>query len=293
MKIWMDGELLPEEKAKISVKTHSLHYGTAVFEGIRFYDTKKGIKIFRLDDHIERLFRSAENFNMDVPFSRDDIKCAVKGVINNNDLKEGYIRPIIFYGDESIGAYPGNVSVHAAVFATPWNLMKDGLRVKTANIRKINRDATVPGVKITGTYFNSVLAMEEARKLGFDEPLILDEVGYVSEGPTQTFFIVKDNLITTSISKSQLPGITRDTILKIAKDLGYESIEKELTVEEARDADEAFFCATAYGIVYIKELDYIKICQEIGQVTKNIKQKYDEIVHGKDDKYERWLEDIE
>ncbi len=293
MKIWFNNKIVDEKDAMISVKAHGLHYGTAVFEGIRFYETEKGVAIFRLKDHIDRLFHSADALKMSVTFSRNDIKNGVKELIKSNNLKKGYIRIIIFYGPESLAVYPENISVNCAIILDEIRINKEGLRLKTSKFRKISDKATVHGTKISGFYANSVLAMEDVRKQGFDEALMLDQNGFVSEGPAYDFFIVKDNLITTPSSKSALLGITRSTILKIAKDLGYESIEKELTIEEATDADEAFFCSTGSEIIWIKEIDHIKISENIGDITTKIKDKFNYIVHGKDEQYLSWLEIIE
>jgi branched-chain amino acid aminotransferase len=289
MKVWFNGEVIEEESAKISVKTHALHYGTSVFEGIRFYKTKKGIGVFRLKEHIERLFDSADALSMNVPFSRDEVKRAIKELIKVNNVKEGYIRPIIFYG-ECLSVYPSNVSVNCAILVTNWENNEEGLRVKVSKFRRINEDATVVGAKIGGNYANSVLAMEEARKNGYDEALMLDENNMVCEGPIQNLFIVKDNLLVTPLSKSSLFGITRDTILKIAKGLGFTTIEKDLNLEEVKEADEAFFCGTGAEIIWIRSVDEVGISDKIGKVTKKIKEKYFDIVSGKDKKYESWLD---
>lgn len=290
MKVWFNGNITDD--AKISLQTHALNYGTSVFEGIRFFETSKGPAIFRVKDHIDRLFLSAESLGMNVPYSRNDIYKAIVDVVKGSSLKEGYIRPLFFYGDESINVYPEQVSVNCAVFVSEYNQGREDLRVHVSNIRKVSEKSTIPGTKFGGFYVNSILAMEDARKNGFDEALLLDEKGNVSEGPLHNFFVVKDKLVITPVSSSILLGITRDTVLTISKDCGFESIEKELSVEEMNDSDEAFFCGTAAGIKWIKEIDHIKFGDEIGSVTSKLKEKYEEIITGADDKYKDWLEII-
>lgn len=289
MKVWFNGKIIEEEDAKISIKTHSLHYGTGVFEGIRFYKAEKGTAIFRLKDHVDRLFNSADALSMDVPFSRSEIEMAVKELISVNKMEEGYIRPIIFYG-EYLGVYPSSVSVNCAIILADWKNIKEGLRVKVSKFKRINKDATVFGAKISGNYANSILAMEDVRKRGYDEALMLDENDMVSEGPAQNLFIVKDNFLITPSSRSVLLGITRDTILNIAKELNCTTIEKDLELEDVKEADEAFFCGTGAEIVWIKSIDDIKVSDEIGEVTKKIKDRYFYIVKGKDKKFEHWLD---
>lgn len=289
MKVWFNGKIIDEEDAKISVKAHSLHYGTAVFEGIRFYKTEGGVGIFRLKEHIERLFNSVDALSMDVKYSRNEIENVIKELIKVNNIEEGYIRPIIFYGD-CLSVYPNNASVNCAIILTKWETHKRGLRVKISKFKRINEDATVSGAKISGSYFNSVLAMEDARRSGFDEGLMLDEKGMVSEGPAQNLFIVKDNFLLTPVSKSALSGITMGTILEIAKEVGITTIEKDLRVENVKESDEAFFCGTGAEIVWIRSIDDVGISDEIGKITRKIKDKYLEIVTGKDKKFEDWLE---
>ena len=289
MKVWLNGKIVNDEDAKVSVKAHSLHYGTSVFEGIRFYETEKGPAVFRLKEHIDRLFNSAEALSMDVPFSRKEVEEAAKELVRVNNSKEGYIRPVIFYG-EGLSVYPKDISVNCAIMIADWDAGKDGLRVKVSKFRRVNKNAAVSGVKMGGYYVNSVLAMEDARRSGYDEALLLDEEGIVSEGPAHNLFAVKDGLLLTSTSKSALHGITRNSILEIAKELGYTMIEKDLTLEEVKDSDEVFFCATGAEIIWIKSVDEIRISDEIGEITKKIKDKYFNAVRGKDKKYEHWLD---
>lgn len=289
MKVWFNGEIFEEKDARISLMTHALSYGTTVFEGIRFYQTEDGISVFRLTDHIDRLFKSAEALKMNVPASRHDIEKGVKDLIKKCKVLDGYVRPMIFYGDESISVYPKENSVNCAIIISDWKNHEGGIRVKTSEFRRINENAVVHGTKVGGYYVNSIFAMEDARKRGFDEALMLDSEGYVSEGPAYNFFIVKGNLLMTPSSRSALFGITRETILEISKELGFESIEKDLTLEEVTDADEAFFCSTAAEIVWIKEIDHIRLSDKIGPVTEKLMEKYQEIVHGRDKEREEWL----
>ena len=289
MKVWLNGKIVNDEDAKVSVKAHSLHYGTSVFEGIRFYETEKGPAVFRLKEHVDRLFNSAEALSMDVHFSRKEVEEAAKELVRVNNSKEGYIRPVIFYG-EGLSVYPKDISVNCAIMIADWDAGKDGLKVKVSKFRRVNKNAAVAGVKMGGYYVNSVLAMEDARRSGYDEALLLDEEGIVSEGPAHNLFTVKDGLLLTSTSKSALHGITRRSILEIAKDLGYTMIEKDLNLEEVKDSDEVFFCATGAEIIWIKSVDEIRISDEIGEITKKIKEKYFDAVRGKDKKYEHWLD---
>ena len=289
MKVWLNGKIVDDEAARIPVTTHSLHYGTSVFEGIRFYETEKGIAVFRLKEHINRLFNSADALSMDVHFSRKEFEEAAKELIRINDIKEGYLRPIIFYG-EGLSVYPKDISVNCAMMIVKWEKSKEGLSLKVSKFRRVNKNASVSGVKMGGYYVNSVLAMEDARRSGYDEALLLDEEGIVSEGPAHNLFAVKDDLLITSASKSALHGITSNSILEITKELGYTMIEKDLTLEEVKDSDELFFCATGAEIVWIKSVDGVRVSEEIGEVTKKIKEKYFDAVRGKDKKYEHWLD---
>lgn len=289
MKTWFNGKVIDEGDAKIPIKTHALHYGTAVFEGIRFYKAEKGIAVFRLKDHINRLFNSADALSMSIPFSRDMIEKAIKELLRANKVEEGYIRLIAFYG-ECLSVYPSDVFVNCAIIITEWKNYKEGLRVKISKFRRINKDATVAGAKISGNYANSILAMEDARKKGYDEALMLDENNMVCEGPIQNLFIVKDNLLIAPTSNSALQGITRGTILKIAEELNCTTIEKDLSPEEVKEADEAFFCGTGAEVVWIKSIDDVSTSSEIGEITKRVKEKYFDIVRGKDKKYENWLD---
>ncbi|MBL7055126.1 branched-chain amino acid transaminase [Candidatus Woesearchaeota archaeon] len=291
MKAWVNGKIVPWDEAKIHVTCHSLHYGTAVFEGIRFYKAEKGIAVFRLKEHVNRLFNSADALSMELKFSRNEIEEAVKKMVRANNFEEGYIRPLIFYG-ECLNVYPENVSVNCAIVISDFKNDKDGLKVKISRFKRINESATVSEAKISGNYANSVLAMEDVRRQGYDEALMLDEDGMVSEGPAHNLFIVKGALLLSPTSKSALQGITRDSILRIAEELGYTAIEQELEAEDIKEADEAFFCGTGSEIIWIKSIDDIGISDEIGEVTKKIKDKYFEIVKGKDKKFDNWLEYI-
>lgn len=290
MKAWTDGRMVDEEDAKISLRTHALNYGTAVFEGIRFYETSNGAAVFRLTEHIDRFYRSADGISMSIRHPRNILRDAVKDVIRESGLCSGYIRAIAFYGAGSLSVYPENISVNCAVFPSEISMKQDSLRLRISKFRRMPESSTVPGAKISGFYANSLLAMEDARRQGFDEALMLDEKGMVCEGPAFDFFIVKDGLLMAPLSRSALHGITRSSILEIASSLGIQSIEKDISPEEAIESDEAFFCSTGSGIRWISEIDYMKISKGIGDVTERLKDRFEDIVSLRVPQFKRWLE---
>lgn len=298
--IWMDGKFMERDEAKTHVLSHSLHYGSGIFEGIRCYDTALGRHIFRLDDHVRRLYTSAKMLNMRIPFTPNEIKEAIKETIKINKLRSCYIRPIVFYGYYQLGLYSLDCPVNCAIAAWPWGSYlgeesrERGVRCTFTTWTKIHSSMLpVTAAKATGQYVNAMLAAADARAKGFDEAIMLDANGNVSEGPGENIFIVSNETIyTPSTSSSILPGITRNTIIKLARDMNYEVIEKDMTKEEVMSADEAFFSGTAAEVVPIREIDFREI-GEIGTITKQIQDKYADVVYARDEKYRYWLDSID
>ena len=294
-KIWFDGKLVDWDKATVHLLTHTLHYGGGVFEGIRAYKTNNGPAVFRLKKHVDRLFYSASVLEMDVPFSKEEITQAILEIVKVNKINECYIKPIIFFGYEKMGLNPTGVPVSVAVAAWPWGayLSKDVVSVKISKYIRPHPKSTVVGAKICGSYANSILASLEVEKAGFDEALLLDHEGYVAEGPGENIFIVKDSKLFTPSSSSILNGVTRDSVIQIAKDLGIEAEEKHITVEELKSADEAFFTGTAAEICAIGKIDDTIINNEkMGVMTKKIKESYIKAIHGESEKYSKWLSPV-
>ena len=289
--VWMNGKFVEWKQAKVHVMTHALHYGSGVFEGIKSYKTKNGAAIFRLDEHIERLFYSARGFDIKIDFTRKELKEAIKSLVKKNKLNYAYIRPIVYYGYGSLDVYPKNVPVDISIMAVPLTYFPSkNMKIKTSRFLRLSEKTTVFGCKISGNYANSILAMHEARKKGYDEALLLDQQGFVSEGPAENLFIVKDGNLITPFSKSALHGITRDSIIKMSKDLGIKSYEKKMRLNEVKKADELFYCGTLAEIDPIISVDNKKIGNgKPGKITLKIRDKFYDIVQGKDKKYRKWL----
>lgn len=292
IKIWLDGEVLRWNKAKIHVLSHSLHYGTGVFEGIRCYKTPSGPAVFRLDEHLKRLFYSASCLGFKVPYSKNKLKSVIKEVIVKNKLTAGYIRPIIFYGAEHLGIHPQGCRIHVSVAAWPWGAYLGTKPVKTmiSSFIRIHPKSTHADAKICGHYVNSMLASIEAIKAGCDEAILLDYKGNVAEGPGENIFIVKKGRLFTPPAGNILKGITRDSIFTLAKDLGIPCKEKKISVKELLTADETFFTGTAAQISAIGSVNGKKIGNgKSGPITNTLYELYDKIVHGGEIKYRKWL----
>lgn len=287
--IWMDGKLVDWKDAKIHLLSHTLHYGMGVFEGIRFYKTSKGPAVFRLKEHIDRLFNGAATCFMNVPFSKQEIIDAVIETVSKNEVDSGYIRPIIYYGYGKMGLDPNGADVNVSIAVWPWGsyLGEEAVKVKTSSFIRIHPKSTHAEAKICGHYVNSIFASLEAKDKGYQEALLLDYSGNVSEGPGENLFIVKDGKIYTPPLGNVLPGITRDSIMTIAKDLGIRVSEKVLGVDDVYEADEAFFSGTAAEVTPIGSLDDKEI--KTGQITMKIRDTFMDTVHGKNPKYEKWL----
>ena len=284
--IWFDGEMIDWQDANTHLLTHTLHYSLGVFEGVRAYSTQKGPSIFRLDDHTDRLFKSAETVNMQIPYSKEVLNAAHQEVIKANDLKEAYIRPMCFYGSEGMGLRADNLKVHAMVAAWEWpSYMEPEARTKGIKVKlsSFNRQVKNPvsNAKVNGNYVHSIVALNEALENGFDEALMLDADGYVAEGSGENFFIVKEDVLYSPDLDSCLDGITRRTILELAEELGISYEIKKLTVEDVLEADESFFSGTAAEVVPINSLDENTIGSgERGPVTERLQSIYFDQVRG-------------
>ncbi|MDD3883477.1 MAG: branched-chain amino acid transaminase [Gallionella sp.] len=295
--IWYDGQLVPWREATTHVLTHTLHYGMGVFEGVRAYKASKGTAIFRLREHTDRLFNSAYIFKMKMPFDQETLMEAQREVVRANNLESCYIRPIVFYGSEAMGIAATAISVHVAVAAWPWGAylgdegMRNGIRVKTSSFTRHHVNINMCRSKSVGTYTNSILAHQEVAHDGYDEALLLDVDGYVAEGAGENIFIVKKGKLYTPDLTSCLEGITRDSILTLAKESGLEVIEKRITRDEVYCADEAFFTGTAAEVTPIRELDTRTIGSGTrGPITTQLQQTFFDCVGGKHPKHSDWLD---
>ena len=294
--IWYDGKLVPWRSATTHVLTHSLHYGLAVFEGVRAYDTAIGTAIYRLKEHTDRLFSSAHIYMMKIPFTREQLMKAQVEVVKANKHAACYLRPIAFYGSEKMGVSPVGAKVHVAIAAWPWGAylgpeaLEKGIRVKTASYARHHINVTMARAKMSGTYPNSVLATLEATQHGYDEGLLLDVDGFVAEGAGENIFVIKENKLYEPELTSALSGITRASVIELARDLGYAVISKRLTRDDIYIADEAFFTGTAAEVTPIRELDGRVIgAGKAGPVTKRIQKAFFDVVTGKDKKRRAWL----
>ena len=298
--IWMDGTFCDWKDAKIHILTHTLHYGTGVFEGVRAYETESGPAIFRLKDHTDRLFNSANLVGMQIPFEKNIIMQAQCEAVSQNNLKNAYIRPLCFYGSEGMGLRADNLKVHCAIAAWDWGpylgaeKIIDGIRVKVSPFPKRNPEAMIYKAKATGNYINSMLALKDALSHGYDEALILGTDNSVNEGSGENFFLVKDNKLVTPKLVTVLDGITRKTIIQLAKDLDIETLERNISVDEVYECDEAFFTGTAAEVTPIIEVDDNKINNGLpGPLTKQLQANYFNLIRGKHDKYNEWLTRVE
>ena len=297
--IWYDGKLVPWRDANTHVLTHSLHYGLAVFEGLRAYNTAKGTAIFRLKEHTDRLFNSAHIYLMKIPYDRETIMEAHKEVVRANKLESCYIRPIAFYGSEKMGVSPKGATVHVAIAAWPWGAylgpeaLEKGIRVKTSSFARHHVNVSMCRAKYSGTYANSILANLEATEHGYDEGLLLDVDGFVAEGSGENLFIVKDGQIYEPELTSALVGITRGSIIAIAQEMGLKVSSRRITRDDLYIADEAFFTGTAAEVTPIREVDSRTIGSgRIGPVTAKLQKAFFDIVNGKNDKYRDWLSPV-
>ncbi|MBF0155937.1 MAG: branched-chain-amino-acid transaminase [Magnetococcales bacterium] len=294
--IWMDGSWVPWREAKIHVLTHTLHYGFGVFEGIRCYSTDKGPAIFRLPEHIDRLFKSAHVLGMTIPHTVREMTEVSVEVIRRNQLDSGYIRPLVYFGAESMGLNPRPCLVHAMVAAWRWGAylgeegMEKGIRVKTSSYTRHHPNIVMTRAKAVGNYPNSILAKSEALASGFDEALLLDPEGYVSEGTGENIFIVQGETLKTPPLDSALNGITRNTVISLAATMGLRVLEQRFPRDEIMIADEAFFTGTAAEITPIRELDGRRIgAGSRGEITRKIQERFFAIARGTVPEYAHWL----
>ena len=297
--IWMDGQLINWADAKVHVLTHTLHYGLGVFEGVRAYSTPEGTKIFRLNDHTNRLFESAKAVNMKIPFSQQEINEAQKEVFRVNELDEGYIRPMCFYGSEGMGLRADNLKVHCIVAAWEWpsymspEAFEKGINIKISSYKRETGNI-VSRSKVNGNYVTSIMALQEAMKEGYDEALLLDDEDNISEGSGENFFIVKNKTLYTPDLDASLDGITRKSIISLAEELGIKVEVKKVKLQDVLDADELFFTGTAAEVVPIRSVDKKLISDgERGEVTTILQKNYFDQVRGKRDSFSEWLSAID
>ena len=294
--IWFDGEMRPWREATTHVLTHTLHYGMGVFEGVRAYDAEQGTAIFRLTEHTDRLFRSAHILQMPMPFDKETLNEAQLAVVRENNLQSAYLRPMCFYGSEGMGLRADNLRVHVIVAAWEWGAylgkenLEKGIRIRTSSFTRHHVNITMCKAKANGNYMNSMLALNEALTCGYDEAMLLDNEGYVAEGSGENIFIVRNGVLYTPDLTSALEGVTRDTIMVLAREEGLEIREKRITRDEVYVADEAFFTGTAAEVTPIREVDNRAIGHGgRGPVTERLQTLYFDQVHGRREDHPEWL----
>lgn len=298
--IWMNGEFVAYEDAKVHVLTHALHYGTGVFEGVRAYETPRGTAVFRHQDHVDRLFKSAQMYYMDVPYSKAQIREATLELIARNGLKACYIRPVVYRGAGPMGLYPLDCPVDVFIAVWEWGSYlgdegkRRGVRGKVVSWRRIGADALIPAAKANGQYLNSVLAKIESEKAGYEEGILLDQRGMVCEGTGENLFLVKDGVIATpGFSSSILGGINRLSAIEIARDLGYTVVERDVARGELYLADEIFMTGTAAELTPLREIDDQPIGSgEPGPITREVQSVFEDALHGRSDRYAGWLDTV-
>jgi branched-chain amino acid aminotransferase len=297
--IWYDGKMVPWRDATTHVLTHSLHYGLAVFEGLRAYKTVNGTAIFRLKEHTERLFNSAHIYMMKIPYDRETLIQAQKDVVRENKLESCYVRPIAFYGSEKMGVSPKGAQVHVAIAAWPWGAylgtegLEKGIRVKTSSFARHHVNVSMCRAKYSGTYANSILANMEATEHGYDEGLLLDVDGFVAEGAGENLFMIKGDRIIEPELNSALIGITRDSVIQLASDLGYKVEAKRITRDDLYIADEVFFTGTAAEVTPVREVDGRVVgAGKRGPLTEKLQSMFFDVVNGRSEKYRHWLHKV-
>ena len=293
--IWYDGKLVPWREANTHVLTHSLHYGMGVFEGVRAYKTPDGTAIFRLQAHTDRLFDSAHIMGMKIPFTKDEINEATRAAVRENNLDSAYIRPLAFYGSEGMGIRADKLQVHVVIAAWHWGAymgeeaLERGIKIRTSSFTRHHVNISMTRAKASGHYINSMLALQEAISAGADEALLLDPEGYVAEGSGENIFIIKDGVIYTPEVTACLNGITRNTVLTLAREHNLEIVEKRITRDEVYIADEAFFTGTAAEVTPIRELDGRQIgAGRRGPITEKLQKAYFDLVTGQTEAHAEW-----
>ncbi|WP_018993474.1 branched-chain amino acid transaminase [Thioalkalivibrio sp. ALgr1] len=294
--IWLDGQMVPWREAQTHVLTHTLHYGMGVFEGVRAYKTERGPAIFRLQDHTRRLFNSAKILGMTIPYSADELNDAQITSVRDNGLESAYLRPMCFLGSEGMGLRADNLNVHAMVAAWHWGAylgdegMEKGIRIRTSSYSRHHVNVTMCKAKANGNYMNSMLALQEATRCGYDEAMLLDTEGYVAEGSGENIFLVRDGVLVTPDLTSALDGITRRTVIALAEEEGLRVVEKRITRDEVYIADEAFFTGTAAEVTPIREVDDRPIGSGTrGPITERLQSRYFDVVQGRDRQHDGWL----
>jgi branched-chain amino acid aminotransferase len=299
--IWMNGEFVAWEDAKVHVLTHGLHYGTGVFEGVRCYDSELGPAVFRNQEHVERLLRSAELYYMEIPFAAEQLRAATLELVARNGLRSCYIRPIVYRGYGSMGLNPLDSCVDVTIACWEWGKYlgeegaERGVRAKVSSWRRISPDSLIPHAKASGQYLNSVLAKVEVVKSGYDEAILLDDHGYVCEGTGENIYVVRDGVIATpGQSNSILDGITRRSVIQIARDLGYEVVERDIGRAELTLAEEVFMSGTAAELVPVREVDDHPIGGgKPGEITRVLQAAFDDAIHGRSERYREWLDVVQ
>jgi branched-chain amino acid aminotransferase len=297
--IWLNGEFVPWEEAKVHVLSHGLHYGTGVFEGVRCYETERGPAIFRHADHLERLAKSAELYYMELPYSREQLRAATHELIRRNGLRSCYIRPLAFRGYGEMGLYAQSAPIDVMIAVWPWGAYlgeeskKKGIRAKVSSWRTISPDSLIPHAKASGQYLNSILAKTESAKSGYDEAILLDHQGCVSEGSGENVFLVRGGVVCTPPHTAAiLDGITRASVLQIARDLGYTIEERSIARAELYLAEEVFLTGTAAELVPVREIDDHEL-GEPGEITRHVQAKFDDVLYGRAEEYLEWLDPVE
>jgi branched-chain amino acid aminotransferase len=296
--IWMSGDYVDWEDAQVHVLTHALHYGTGIFEGARAYDTEKGTAIFRWEEHLERLFNSAKPYKLDIPFSREELTEVTLELIRRNELESAYIRPLVYYGYHSLGVSPGECPTEVTIAVWPWGAylgeeaLEEGVKVKVSSWRKHASSQIPTNAKTTGLYVNSMLAGEEARNHGYVEAIVLNKEGNVAEGPGENLFLVRDGeIFTPGLSEGILDGITRDTVIQLARERGYEVHDNvSISRGELHTADELFFTGSAAEVTPIRQVDHVTVGEGTrGPITEELQQAFFDLVERRTDDHEEWF----
>jgi branched-chain amino acid aminotransferase len=297
--IWMNGEFVPWDEAKTHVLSHGLHYGTGVFEGIRAYDTERGTAVFRHREHLERLTRSAQLYFMELPYQQETLRDATHELIRRNGLRSCYIRPLAYRGYGEMGLYAQSAPIDVIIAVWSWGAYlgeegkRNGIRAKVSSWRSLSGESLIPHAKASGQYLNSILAKTESAKAGYDEAILLDDRGFVSEGSGENIFLVREGtLITPGHTSSILDGITRRSVVQIAVDLGYRVEERDIARAELYLAEEVFFTGTAAELVPIREIDDHSLGAP-GEITQHVQAKFEDALHGRAEEYLEWLDIVE